>query len=287
MNKNQSVNHNDIIPWEQQTISNDFMFCKIMSDPILCRDTLRRILPELNIEKVQDVVAQKDMKLYYQNKGVRLDIYVIDNKERRFDIEMQLITNPEISKRSRYYSSMMDANELLKGQDYDQLSDSYVVFICLNDVFGKGLHKYVFKNICTSDSSIHLNDGSYKVFLNASGVKDDVDEDLKTFLDFIAGREVENDSYITKLQKAVEEARNNETWRGEYMTYRDIERRGFLQGEKAGIEKGRAEGLAEGKAEGKAEDIAAVKAAISSGIITEEAAHQILALMESNNNDSK
>ena len=67
------------------------------------------------------------------------------------------------------------------------------------------------------------------------------------------------------------------------MTYRDIERRGVLQGEKAGIEKGRAEGLAEGKAE----DIAAVKAAISSGIITEEAAHQILALMESNNNDSK
>ena len=108
-----------------------------MSDPILCRDTLRRILPELSIESVEDVVAQKDMKLYFQNKGVRLDIYVIDNEGRRFDIEMQLITNPEINKRSRYYSSMMDANELLKGQDYDQLSDSYVVFICLNDIFGK------------------------------------------------------------------------------------------------------------------------------------------------------
>ena len=254
---------------------------------MLCRDTLRRILPELNIEKVQDVVAQKDMKLYYQNKGVRLDIYVIDNEERRFDIEMQLITNPEINKRSRYYSSMMDANELLKGQDYDQLSDSYVVFICLNDIFGKGLHKYVFKNICTSDSSIHLNDGSYKVFLNASGVKDDVDEDLKTFLDFIAGREVENDSYITKLKKAVEEARNNETWRGEYMTYRDIERRGFLQGEKVGIEKGKAEGKSEGMAERKAKEKAAFKAAISNGIITEEAANQILTLMEKSNTDNE
>ena len=59
------------------------------------------------------------------------------------------------------------------------------------------------------------------------------------------------------------------------MTYRDIERRGFLQGEKAGIEKG------------KAEDIAAVKAAMSSGIISEEAANQIIALMENSNTDNK
>ena len=63
------------------------------------------------------------------------------------------------------------------------------------------------------------------------------------------------------------------------MTYRDIERRGFLQGEKAGIEKGRAEGIAE--------SMATIKTAISSGIITEETAHQILALMENSNNNNK
>ena len=41
--------------------------------------------------------------------------------------------------------------------------------------------------------------------------------------------------------------RTVETWRDEYMTFNEIERRGYLQGEK--------DGKAEGKREGKQEDI--------------------------------
>ena len=42
-----------------------------------------------------------------------------------------------------------------------------------------------------------------------------------------------DDWFIRKLHQSVIEARKNETWRDEYMTSRDIERRGYLQGEKA------------------------------------------------------
>lgn len=262
---NQSVEDRDDA-WEKLTISNDFIFGKIMSDPILCRDTLRRILPELNIDHVAEVVAQKDLKHYYQNKGSRLDVYVVDTFGRRFDLEMQLLTNQVIKKRSRYYLSMMDANELLKGCEYDQLSDSYVIFICLEDLFGKGLHKYTFKDVCVQDKDVELNDGAYKIFLNTKGTVSDIDADLKNLLDYVDGKGVENDDYIERLQKAVEEAKKNETWRGEYMTERDIERRGYLQGE------------AKGKAEGKA----AIEKALSEGLLSEEVAKQLISMMEEN-----
>ena len=37
--------------WENLSISNDFLFGKVMQDAELCRELLQRILPELDIEK--------------------------------------------------------------------------------------------------------------------------------------------------------------------------------------------------------------------------------------------
>lgn len=39
--------------WENLGISNDFMFGKIMQNPRLCKELLQRILPELEIERVE------------------------------------------------------------------------------------------------------------------------------------------------------------------------------------------------------------------------------------------
>lgn len=262
-----SVNKEDtftFIPWEEQTIANDFMFSKVMSNPELSKELLRRIFPQLNIEKVEDIEIQKTLKNYYVNKGVRLDVYVSDEKSRRYDIEMQMTSNQNIRKRSRYYASMLDANDLLKGKDYDSLSDTYIVFICTFDLFGMGYHKYSFKNICMENNSILLNDGAERLFLNTEGTRDDVDAELKKFLDFVKGREVEPDNFLKQLKQAVEEAKTVETWRDEYMTFNEIERRGFLQGE------------AIGEAKGKAEYISIIKEMVSNGQISEDTASLII-----------
>ena len=44
----------------------------------------------------------------------------MNDKGRIYDIEMQMVGNPNIRKRSRYYASMLDANDLLKGNDYEK-----------------------------------------------------------------------------------------------------------------------------------------------------------------------
>ena len=58
----------------------------------------------------------------------------------------------------------MDVDNLLRGQSYAELKESYVIFICTQDPFGVGLPVYTFRSVCSEDGSILLNDKSVKVF---------------------------------------------------------------------------------------------------------------------------
>lgn len=150
-------------------------------------------------------------------RSVRLDVYVKDNKEVVYDIEMQISDTKELPKRSRYYQSMIDIQLIDKGQHYKNLNRSYIIFICTFDAFAKGRHIYTFENICKEDNSISMGDESVKIFLNAEGTLNDVSKELKAFLDYVAGKKTE-DFYVKRLEEAVKEAKKNREWRHEYMT---------------------------------------------------------------------
>ena len=203
--------------WEDLSISNDFLFGKVMQDAELCKELLQRILPELDIDHVEYPELQKTIKEDFEAKGIRLDAYVNDGKGTVYDIEMQTVTSKYLPRRTRYYQSMIDLQLVDKGQDYDTLNDSYIIFICLSDLFGKGRYRYSFENICKEDTEVMLNDGAKKIFLNADGKKGDIIEELKAFLDYVAGRPSE-DAFVKKLESAVEKAKKNRKWRREYMT---------------------------------------------------------------------
>ena len=48
--------------WENLTLADDFLFGKIMSDPILCAEMLRRIFPNLDIGEIKIIETQKTLK---------------------------------------------------------------------------------------------------------------------------------------------------------------------------------------------------------------------------------
>ena len=153
-----------------------------------------------------------------------------DEKEVVYDIEMQVSDTKELPKRSRYYQGMMDLQLIDKGQYYDELNQSYIIFICPFDAFGKGRHIYTFENICKEDSRVLMGDGTVKIFLNAKGTLDDVSKELQAFLDYVAGKETE-DPYVEKLEEAVKEAKKNREWRHEYMTLLMRDRENVKKGE--------------------------------------------------------
>ena len=82
---------------------------------------------------------------------------------------MQVSDTKELPKKSRYYQSMLDLQLIDKGQFYDELKRSYVIFICPFDSYGKGRHIYAYENICKEDKSISMGDEAVKIFLNAKG----------------------------------------------------------------------------------------------------------------------
>ncbi len=222
------------LKWEELSISNDFLFRKVMQNPELCKKLLQRILPDFEIDRIEYPELQKSINVDMDARSVRLDVYVKDNKEVVYDIEMQVSNTKELPKRSRYYQGMIDLQLIDKGQHYKRLNRSYIIFICPFDLYKKGRHIYTFENMCKEDNSISMGDETVKIFLNADGTMDDVGSELKAFLDYVAGQKPKN-SYVEKLEEAVKEAKKNREWRREYMT--------LLMRDQENIEKGREEGI--------------------------------------------
>ena len=130
----------------------------------------------------------------------------------------------ELLERIRYNGSMMDAQMLDKGILYSKLSDSYVIMICPFDLFGLGRHIYTFKYMCVEAPSLELGDGTTKIVLNASGTLDDIDQRLRVFLDYVAGKSVD-DEYIRRLDEAVRKAKMNKHWRARDVRWTSVSRR--------------------------------------------------------------
>ena len=70
-------------------------------------------------------------------------------------------------KRARYNSSMMDANLLKKGEDFDKLPETWVIFITENDVMGKGLPLYPIER-CFLGTGERFEDGSHILYVNGA-----------------------------------------------------------------------------------------------------------------------
>ena len=106
-----------------------------------CIELVLRIvmnMPDLNVLDVRTQVFVENLL----NRSVRLDVLATDNAGRKFNIEIQRADKGAGRKRARYNSSMMDANLLNKGDDFDLLPETYVVFITENDVMKKGKPLY-------------------------------------------------------------------------------------------------------------------------------------------------
>ena len=252
-------------------IRDDFMFSYIMRDPELCLGLLRQLLPDCPIERIEyvELEAEKQQlekalgtKLETQKalfgaagkRSVRLDAYLDDGKT-IYNIEMQTAEQIALPQRSRLYQAHIDVNQLERGQYYDELRPSYVIFICTFDPFGKSLYRYSFRNVCREDGEVELQDEAYKLFFNTKGTRGEIPEALKEMLAYINNPEeypVEESKLklIHRLDEAVETAKMSEDWRRAYMTYQTHLRDAQLEGIAIGRKEGRQEGRLEGRKEG-------------------------------------
>ncbi len=227
------------VNWEKLDITNSFIFGKVMLNPDICKELLELIL-EIKIDHIEYPMIEKSIKMLYDGKGIRLDVYVADGKKTVYNVEMQARNTKEIPKRSRYYQGIIDMELLEQGAVYKELNKSYTIFICTFDLFEKGRCRYTFENRCVEDTSIRLDDGATRIFLNTKGILEDesISDDLRAFLEFVEGVEGDN-TFVSKVKSEVEAVKSNRKVRGEYMNQvvRDQLNRdeGFADGISQGI----------------------------------------------------
>ena len=204
--------------WEEASLSNNFIFCRVMSENLdLCKEFLEMLL-NIKIESIRLAQPEATLNVEFYSKGIRLDVFVKDENDRMFDIEMQVIGNDYLPLRARYYQSVLDISYLRSGQDYESLTESYVIFLCLEDIFHKGLPIYTFKSVCTEDQKLFLNDKTTKVFCNAQKYDKMPTEKLRTFFKFLVQKKPDETDFSKTLSEKVLKAKIPEdTWRS-FMT---------------------------------------------------------------------
>ena len=205
---------NNIKPFEELTLADDFMFYQVMQDDEICIGVLERLL-KIEIDHIERQELQKEIKPYYQTKYIKLDVYV-KNDDKIYDIEIQNEDMDELPKRVRYYQSMIDSNELLKGMEYRLLPESIIIFICTGDPFGKGFAQYTFKNVCLEEKELVLKDESTKYFFNSDAADKATDIEIRAFLDYIKNKRP-TDSFTNTIDLAVNKVKKDESLRGIYM----------------------------------------------------------------------
>ena len=218
---------------EDLTFIDDGMFQAVMKEPEICAELVERLL-HIKVKKVEFPELEKQIAPYYTTKGVRLDVYLKD-EDKIIDVELQTYEQEALGKRTRYYQSMIDIDSLMKGEDYPELKESYILFICTYDPFldendkSYGLPCYTFKNICRENAAVNLDDKCIKVIYNASAYKQEKDEKIRGFLHFICTNEPGKDDFSNKLSALVENLKDNEKFRSDYagmnLHDRDIIRR--------------------------------------------------------------
>ena len=229
-------NTDEITPWEEVTIANKYMFYKVMtSNTDLCRRFIEHLL-HIEIARIEPPSGEHVMDPAQGSHGIRLDVYVKDTGK-IYDLEMQIADTKNLPERARYYQGVMDETELKPSEEYDMLKTSYVMFLCLFDLFGKGLPVYTFQNRCDEDPGIYLDDRAYKIFYNITGWEQLLDEEEKAIFRFILDGQARS-SFTRDLKSQVQIAQMSPQARQGYMTWERLQ----AEAQRLGMERGIVEG---------------------------------------------
>ena len=157
------IRYKDVI--KELTIMNDIFMRNVLKKQECVEYILRTIMEMKNLQ-ILDYIVQKDYK-NLQGRSAILDCVARDDKDKRYNVEIQQATEGASPKRARYHSGLLDMNTLNPGQDYEELTDSYVIFITRDDVLGEGLPIYHADRVIREIGET-FGDGSHIIYVNSS-----------------------------------------------------------------------------------------------------------------------
>ena len=145
-------------------IDDDFMRY-LFKDNIPLAELVLRIITGKPDLVITDCQTQKDMKRLAGARSICLDAYGADSSGKKYDMEVQRADKGADPHRARYHSSVIDIKNLDAGQDFDQLSDTYTIFIIEKDFYGLGKPIYRVERM-NLDTGKPFEDGEHILYVN-------------------------------------------------------------------------------------------------------------------------
>ena len=135
-----------------------------------CLEYVLQVIMEKQDLKVIEQIIQKDYK-NLQGRSAIMDCVARDSEGKQFDVEIQQDNEGASPKRARYHSGLMDMNTLNPGQDFDELPESYVIFITRDDILGYDFPIYhIDRHIKEVDDS--FQDEAHIIYVNSRKQED-------------------------------------------------------------------------------------------------------------------
>lgn len=239
--------------WEELTIANDRMFSMVMENNAICRELLRRIFPELAIDRVQRVTVQKQVNTPLDARTVRFDVYIRDDQQRTYIVEMQVANRQNLPYRLRYYLEQVDHSILGPGDNYEKLAGypTYVVFFCDFDYYGQDRSEYRFEWRNIDQPDLVAGTGQQLVVFNAQASTFHDSIGVAGFLKLMHNQIAVGDPLVEQVTQEMERIKQDPERRRDYMKYEldlmdarsDGMAIGLAEGKKQGLEQGKQESI--------------------------------------------
>ena len=149
---------------KQLCLFDGLFFRKAFDHNIEAAQKLLRIIMEN--DKIRVVKSKTEYTVTgLASHSVQLDLLAVDDSNKFFNVEIQTESAGAPPQRARYYVGAVDTGHFTKGEDYQELFDTYVIFITREDVLGEGLPIYHIERAVT-ETGRHFKDGSHIIYIN-------------------------------------------------------------------------------------------------------------------------
>ena len=158
---------------DELNLFDDDLMSKVFDENIEATELLLRIILEQEGLWVTRTKGQVEMKSPYSyGRSIRLDIHAIDRRGVQFNVEIQRNEEGSHIRRARFHGSMMDIRMLKRKQQFKELKDAYVIFICQHDRFGADKPIYHVDKVIRETGNPY-DDGAYTIYVNGQYKGDD------------------------------------------------------------------------------------------------------------------
>lgn len=214
------------------TIMNDIFMRNVLKETS-CTEYILQVIMNKKELKVIDQTLQKDYK-NLQGRSAILDCVAKDAENNFFNVEIQGENDGASPKRARYHCGLLDMNLLNPGDLFDNLPETYVIFITKNDVLGYNQPiSHIQKRIKETEDI--FQDGQHILYVNS---KKQDDTELGRLMHDLHCKEADK-MYSNVLSARVQQLKEttegvNQMCQELEEIYNEGEQSGFLRGEQSG-----------------------------------------------------